>query len=368
MRNKTAAAFLAAILCAGALGGCQAPMQEVVVESSQPETLEITQEVEEKEEEEVFYHPLTGEAVTEEEASVRPVSFIINNSQKAWPQCGISQADVVYEWPYEGTATRLMAVFGDPTKAETVGPLRSVRHDFVELSMPLHTIFVHWGGSKPGYAALSDYDIENVDGMTGYDCFFRDQDRLNAGTALEHTAMVDTEKLMTQIETLGYAQDEAIEPAYQFNTEEEPLVFEDKQAKDVTVKISGETTCNLVYDEETKTYAKYEYGQQQIDANNDEPVALDNVFILYAQISSYDGVNVWRDLKLETGGSGYYLTQGTKTPITWKKDDANAGIVYTKETGDELTVNPGNSWVIFAENGAETSWTSGEEAETTAEE
>ena len=356
MNMRWMAVLLAGMLCLTALSGCKAPVEEVAVES-EPDTtseLEIVQQVEEKAESTI--NPLTGEEVTAQEAVVRPQSFIINNAEKAWPQCGISEADIVYEWPYEGSATRLMAVFTDCTAAETVGPLRSVRHDFVEMSMPLNTIFVHWGGSKPGYAALKSYDIENVDGMTGYSCFFRDQDRLNAGTALEHTAMVDTAKLVEQIAKLGYATETEIEPAYQFNTEEEPIVFEDVLATDVTIQISGETTCNLQYDAEIEKYTKYEYGRQQVDANNDQPVELDNVFILYGRISSYDGEHVWRDLKLEEGGTGYYLTRGTKTPITWEKKDQNAGFVYKKETGEELVVNPGNSWVIIAETGAETTW------------
>ena len=127
MNMRWMAVLLAGMLCLTALSGCKAPVEEVAVES-EPDTtseLEIVQQVEEKAESTI--NPLTGEEVTAQEAVVRPQSFIINNAEKAWPQCGISEADIVYEWPYEGSATRLMAVFTDCTAAETVGPLRSGR-------------------------------------------------------------------------------------------------------------------------------------------------------------------------------------------------------------------------------------------------
>jgi len=361
MKKIWTAALLAALLSVSALTGCSGAVEEatvdlpegIVIEEEAGE-LEIIQEVEEKAE--AALNPLTGEPVPKGETVSRPVSFIINNSVNAWPQCGISEADVVYEWPYEASATRIMAVFSDFTAAETIGPLRSARHDFVEMSMPLHTIFVHWGGSKPGYRWLSENAIEKVDGMTGYDCFFRDQARLDAGKALEHTAMVDTAKLEKQIGKLGYETEEAVTPAFLFNTEKEPIVLEDKMAENISIQISGDTLCELKYDPSIEKYTKYEYGRQQMDANNDAPVELDNILILYGRISSYDGENVWRDLKLEEGGDGYYVTRGTKMPITWSKDSKEDRFVYLKETGEELVVNTGKTWVIIAEYGAETSF------------
>lgn len=366
MGKKTLAAVLTAAMLLGSLAGCKKPVEEVVLESTPAEPeLEIVQEVEEKVE--AWYNPLTGEEVSEEEAIRRPYSFMVNNCEAAWPQVGIDQADLVYEWPYEGSATRLMAVYSDPTVTETIGALRSARHDFVEMSMPLHTIFVHWGGSKPGYQALKDNKINKVDGMSGDACFFRDQDRLNEGRALEHTAMVDTKKLVERAIEKGYKQETEIEPAFCFNHEDEAVSFEDQLAYDVTIQISGETKCNLKYQEDIEKYHKFEYGQQQRDGKTDTPVELDNVFILYGRITSYDGEHVWRDLKLEEGGTGYYMTKGTKTPITWKKETKKDRFVYLNEIGEEVLVNPGKTWVIIAEKGAETSFAGKETGtETTA--
>lgn len=338
------------------LGGCAKevappPMEEAssVPVVSEEVPVEPVQTMEDK-------NPLTGQVIDESLRGKRPTSFIINNSHEAWPQAGLTAADVVYEWPYEGGATRLMAVTMDYTETEKFGPLRSARHDFVELSLPLHTVFVHWGGSKPGYASIREHELNNVDGMSSISCFFRDQTRLDAGKALEHTAMVDTAELKKAIDKRKFNLDMAIDPMFNFDLSGEDLIFTDTEAYELGLDVCDEVYCTFEYDEASKTYAKYEYDEQQMDANNDQPVAVDNVFVLYANITQYDGTNVWRDIHLDEGGAGYYVTRGTKTPIQWSKNDAYAPMVYQTADGQDLTVNPGKSWVMICDQDTETVW------------
>lgn len=294
-------------------------------------------------------NPLTGTAdLNPAMLQKRPVSFIYNNSHSAWPQYGISDADILYEWPYEGSATRIMAVMADYTKPKTVGPLRSVRHDFVELSIPLHTVFVHWGGSYAGYNWIEKYGIDNFDGGSGYKSFFRDQDRLNNGVSLEHTGMLSTADFTETLSSNNIDLNYENKPAFKFNDTETPIVFDDKVANSISVKLSGEVTCDLTYDTATKKYNKSEYGEPQLDASNNVQVATDNVFILYANITSFDGDSILRDLHLEQGGYGYYITQGSKTKINWVKPSAESELNFTLESGEPLTVNVGKTLVMFA--------------------
>lgn len=280
----------------------------------------------------------------------RPVSFIINNSHSAWPQFGISDADILYEWPYEGSATRIMALFADYTKPKTVGPLRSVRHDFVELSMPFNTVFVHWGGSYAGYDWINKHGINSFDGNTGYESFFRDEGRLNSGYSLEHTGMISTSAFTQTLQSNNIDMNYQTSPAFKFNDKETPISFEDKVANSVSVKLSGEVTCDLNYDPATKKYKKSEFGEPQKDASNNAQVQTDNVFILYSNITSFNGDPILRDLHLEQGGYGYYLTQGTKIKIKWIKPSEKSPIEYTLENGDPLVVNTGKSLIMFAYN------------------
>jgi hypothetical protein len=291
-------------------------------------------------------NPLTGlYDLNDSMVGKRPVSFMINNHHKSWPQKGISQADIIYELPVEGGFTRLMAVFADYTKADVFGSNRSVRHDFVELSLPFDTIFVHWGGSDAGYSALRKYGVDDIDGMAYGDRYFYTDRSLNR--SIEHCRFMKKEGLTEAIENIGISTDGDTPNAYQF-AEEENGVLGSEPATSATVKISGDVTTGFAYDSATQTYTKTEFNDQTLDGNTGEPVHIKNVFILYDKIVLMsDGLH--KDLSL-TSGTGYYLTNGTKIPIQWSKGDANSPMSYTKSTGETLTVNPGNSWVVFVPN------------------
>ena len=102
------------------------------------------------------YHqnPLTGfEQGSDYKSGQRPVAIMVNNimsgdsAQSAWPQKGLSDADMVYEMETEGGITRYMAVYRDWEKIPVVGPIRSARDQFVQLMIPMNCLYVHDGAS-----------------------------------------------------------------------------------------------------------------------------------------------------------------------------------------------------------------------------
>lgn len=334
------------------LVGCEkiaSPTQSVVATPSVVSTPEVVSKAPEIPKN---LNPLTGVADLAETAiGKRPVSFMINNSHSAWPQMGISQADIIYEWPYEGSATRMMAVFSDYTKAPAIGPLRSVRHDFVELSIPFHTLFVHWGGSYAGYDTITNNGVDHLDGDAGAEAFYRDQGRLDQGSSLEHTAMANTAFIPSLIVENGFEMNFATPNAYTYSPTGIPAVLDDPAGRTLDVELSNDVFCNIRYDDATRKYSKFEFDEPQIDGNTNIPVQLDNVFLLFAGITQFGEDPILRDLLLEQGGTGYYMNGGTKTAISWIKPDLNSPMLYTvQSTGAPLTVNPGNSWVMFTYN------------------
>ena len=58
-------------------------------------------------------NPLTGEPLAAELAAQRPIAVMINNHEDAQPQCGISEASIIYEIPVEGWITRMIGIFQD---------------------------------------------------------------------------------------------------------------------------------------------------------------------------------------------------------------------------------------------------------------
>jgi hypothetical protein len=73
-----------------------------------------------------YTNPLTGEGMDEDISAKRPWAIMINNLDKALPQCGVSQADIIYEVPAEGGVTRMMAIFSDISDVSPIGSMRSI--------------------------------------------------------------------------------------------------------------------------------------------------------------------------------------------------------------------------------------------------
>ena len=47
------------------------------------------------------------------------------------------------------------------------------------------------------------------------------------------------------------------------------------------------------------------------------------------------------------GGSGKYITEGQAIDITWKKDSEWEPTHYYDAGGNEITLNPGKTWICI---------------------
>jgi hypothetical protein len=52
----------------------------------------------------------------------------------------------------------------------------------------------------------------------------------------------------------------------------------------------------------------------------------------------------------DASGKGYYITNGKMVPITWKKNEAKSFMRYYNEAGEELTINPGKTYITLFPN------------------
>ena len=93
--------------------------------------------------------PLTGAVRKKGEVVKRvPLAVKIDNVVGALPQSGVNNADVVFEELVEGGLTRLMAVF-QCDKANTVGPIRSLRISDADILALLHGSVLGYSGANP---------------------------------------------------------------------------------------------------------------------------------------------------------------------------------------------------------------------------
>ncbi len=289
------------------------------------------------------FNPLTG--VTDLDPAMkdkRPVAITINNISVAQPvQTGLTDADIIYETEVEGGITRLVAVFQDITKTDKIGTVRSARYAFIDLALGHNAVYVHHGQDKK-YAKphLNDVDRFVVGANAG-------GARISNGLATEHTLYAYGDKLWERIISAGIKTDSKNTDTWQkFAAEDEDITLENT-ATSVSVPFSGSYKTVFKYDEATEKYVRYFHDTERKDYVTGQSECFKNVFVLLTSITNYpDGKHRKIDL---TSGKGYYIVNGTSTPIKWSKGAASNGFKFTKADGSELTVNAGNSWVCIAD-------------------
>jgi len=287
-----------------------------------------------------MYSYLTGEPISTETGTLRPFAIMINNLDAALPQSGIGSADILYEAEVEGSITRMMAVFQDPTSINKIGPVRSSRHYYIYMADDSDAIYTHFGWSPQAQYIIENQGLEHINGLTdGSGAFYRTSDRV-----APHNVYVDGSKLPGLAESAGYSLTHSsdYQPNLAFNTTDTDLT-DGEDAQVIHVGFSYDTPV-LTYNSDDGLYYRSEYGAEQVDAETGNQLCFKNVII--QQVTKEilgDGEHL--ELGMFGTGSGYYATNGKIVPITWEKDTQQDKTVYYDMSGNQLKLNPGKTMV-----------------------
>ena len=278
-------------------------------------------------------------------SKTRPYAVMINNNHEAWPQCGLSDAYLVYEIITEGGITRMMALYKDKYP-EKVGSVRSARHYFLDYAEENDAIFVHWGGSPQAYsriyAGINDIDGIALEGSV----FFRDRTLRRSS---EHTGFADMVKVKEYAQNQGYTRDTTKGLLLNYSATSVNLSEKEnaKEANNVEIKYSYYHTTSYEYDAENKVYKRFMSEKANIDLETEEQYTAKNIIVY--KVRNYtlnDGENKGRqELENIGSGSGYYISEGYSVPITWEKSSHSSQTIYKFAEGEELTVNDGNTFI-----------------------
>ena len=241
----------------------------------------VTEEVQEQKE------PEKKLQIVDEDSKTRPYAVMINNNHQAWPQCGLSDAYLVYEIITEGGITRMMALFKDADTAK-IGSIRSARHYFLDYVQENDAIFVHWGGSDRAYSEISSRGINDIDGIAlEGSVFFRDR---TLKRDLEHTGFTSMENVKEYAEKKGQTRDTNKDLLLNYSVDEIDLsTMENAEiANDITIKYSDYHTTSYEYDEENKVYLRSMSGQKNVDLVTGEQYTAKNILVYKVKNYSFD--------------------------------------------------------------------------------
>ncbi len=293
--------------------------------SCSPASQEETKEVEN--------YPLTG---LEAQGEInRPVAVMVNNQNEARPQSGLSQADLVIEALAEGNITRFMAIY-QSEEPDVVGPVRSAREYFFDLAKAYDAIYVYHGSAKFIQKILDDSGVDYLNGAKYDDngvLFKRESFR-----RAPHNSYLQYAAVFDQAEKLSYDLTNQT-TALPF-IDGEDLIGESVTEFQVPYSSSNDPLISYKYDSEQAKYSRFEK-EQTVELDSDEPVLLDNVFVIEAKHSIIDDEGR-RFIDLTSGGKGMLFQKGKAQKVDWINEGGK--IIPVKE---ELDVGfiPGKTWI-----------------------
>lgn len=286
--------------------------------------------------------PLSGIYAEEEKVNRRPFAVVFDNQPGARPQAGLIDAEFAYEFLAEGDITRYLGIFliNEP---ENLGPIRSARPYLVEKSLEFDSHLVHVGGSNQAIADIENKKVANINSMSrGNDVFWR-----KGHKKIPHNLYSSYEALKKAAEKSNYRKEPQFD-GFKFNPSFKEM-GKGEIANEVKVKYFKSSEASYIYDDANKIYKRYYNGTEHKDEITEETLTATNIII---QQVSAKVIDEQLRLKMDTvgEGKGTYITGGKAIDITWKKGSYEGATKYYDETGQELILNPGKTWVQVVRN------------------
>ena len=169
----------------------------------------------------------------------RPIAIMIDNNVNAQPQSNLNLAYIVYEIIVEGNESRLMPVFKGVPDDTVLGPVRSVRHYFLDYMNENDAVCGHLGQSPQAESDIKKFKMDDINGQvydtgkarTSTSLFWREKHK-NA----PHNAYTSIGSLRQIMKQQGYDTTSNAESVLNYVTEEVVLDTEsDIVANTVTI-------------------------------------------------------------------------------------------------------------------------------------
>lgn len=282
--------------------------------------------------------------IVNEDSNKRPLSVMYDNNVSYDNHAGLQDSYINYEIIVEGGLTRIMALFKDKD-VDLIGPVRSSRHYFLDYSLESDAIYCHFGWSDFAKNDISSLGVDNINGLTHDDAYYRDNT-----IARPHNVFTSTERLYNQAKNFNYNLESNNWQLLNYSTDEVNLLKDNGEnsslitANEINLKYSNYHTTSYQYDSTNKYYLRFMDQNKHVDKTTKEQLHYKNIIIETVSNHTLDSYGR-QDLDTTTSGHGYYITNGYALPITWEKPRRNSKTIYKYESGQEIIVNDGNTFI-----------------------
>ncbi len=284
--------------------------------------------------------PLTGVTVADRDVLDRPaISVKLGNNPEARPQQGIAAADVMFEEEVEGRVTRFLAVFHS-TPPERFGPIRSVRLMDGPIARQAGGIFVYSGGANvperitrledAGLRHLNETQLAAIDGARILDP--------------DHGNGLRPNILFSSPAALWDEVVDADTPRPLFPYLREGLQFAGQQVDEVRIPVGGSSfNPTWRWNEREGVWERF-YGDEPVRSKSGEHVAYENLVVQFVEVRGEESIVVGE-------GDAVVLADGKMVQGRWVRQTLDDVTTYLDESGREIELTPGRTWVHLPRTG-----------------
>ena len=287
-----------------------------------------------------YVNPITGVECDVDEAERGHIAFVFDSSA---PMYGLSSADVMIEFPIEQGSTRLLTFISDSDSLGKIGSLAPSRGYISNLICAFGAPLVALGNDDT--VSYDHYDttgsVLDLSQRIGY--HYTEYSHFNYSNG--HLIRAGLSSVKPTAPTEGASLPCSFTP---FGEDD---VSGNTPATRVTITYSIGSESEFVYSVgDGDVYVFSKNGVPKSDMLTGSSISFKNVIILFADSVTYESAESTQlVMNTSTSGSGYYLTNGTSSYITWTVDESGC-YRFLDENGSPLTVNRGKTYIGFVKS------------------
>lgn len=275
---------------------------------------------------------LTGLQVAPELNERGVTGIMIENHPESWPQSGLNDAGVVFEAIAEGGITRFLALYQE-AQPEYIGPIRSARPYYLDWLQGFDAPLAHVGGSGDAKAKIASDGVRSMDQSANGSSYERIDARYaphNVYTSISSLDALKAVKGWQKSTFTGFAR-------------KKEAASKTPTASSATIAVStGEYVPSYTYDAKTNSYLRSQAGGPHVDEKSGKQLSSKVVVAMVIPWSQQGIYSVYQNV-----GSGPVVVfqDGVATEGIWEKASSKDQIVFKDSRGNDLKLNPGQTWV-----------------------
>ncbi|MCR4943251.1 MAG: DUF3048 domain-containing protein [Clostridium sp.] len=286
--------------------------------------------------EQKYYNFYTGLECSKEENNNSAFMVIVENSERARPQSGLSYADILYETSAEGGIPRFLALFSS-SYPSSIGPVRSVRPYFLDIIKEFNLPFAHCGGSLEALNTISnDSSLISINEIDKGSYFWRDSSKAaphNLYTSSDNIKKYIADNSINIIKSKEYSYDENYFNSNDLNSANKINLIVNK-------------SYNTSYEYKDNLYYKTMNSKPAIDSLNNSQLCFSNIIIQKTPISLCSD-NSHLNIPLIGDGDGFVFSKGKMIEAKWSRSSKDSKTKLTDIKGNEIFLSPGKTmWNI----------------------